>query len=223
MGLHKLMGAGKYPAQATPIGRRRAKLLPMPGKLSSRTRLSLAAFAAFSVWITWQAKSLEGGLRSASGTALVGREPPAFALETTDGRKVSLNDYIGKKNFALIFWASWCGPCRLELPVVKAFYQKARPMRDDFEIFAISLDEFPDAAVGAAGSMHLPFPVLVKGQKVAEAYSVAVIPQMLIVDKSGKVKYGQTGFSAGLEMILAQNFGLDSKRFIRGLSDPSDH
>jgi hypothetical protein len=96
-------------------------------------------------------------------------------------------------------------------------------MRGDFEIFAISLDEFPDAAVGAANNMHLPFPVLVNGAKVAEAYSVAAIPQMLIVDKSGKVRFGQAGFSAGLEMILAQNFGLDPKSFIRGPGDPSDH
>ena len=185
--------------------------------------LAIAVFAVFTGWMTWQAKRLEGGLRDDSGTAMVGRDAPAFTLDSTDGAKITLADFRGKKTVALIFWASWCGPCRMELPVVKAFYRKARPMRDDFEILAISVDEYADSALGAAHAMNLPFPVLVNGERIASAYGVGGIPQTLIVDKSGKVKSGQTGFNFGLEMVLAQDFGLDPKLFLKEPNAAASH
>jgi peroxiredoxin len=194
----------------------------MPAGPIARSRVALIAFAAFSIWINWQAKKLDGVSDAASGAALVGREPPRFTLAATDGRNISLDDLLNKKKVAIIFWASWCGPCRMELPVVRDFYEKARPMRDDFEILAISLDEYADAAAGAASSMHLPFPVLVNGEKVAGAYGVVSIPQLFIIDKSGKVTYAQGGFNTGLEALLAQSFGLDLKRFM-GETNGSGH
>lgn len=178
-------------------------------------RLAIAALGLFTVWITWEAKHVEGGLRDESGTAMVGKRAPEFTLDRWNGGKVSLADFRGK-NVALVFWASWCGPCRLELPVLREFYKKARPMRDDFEVLAISLDEYADAAEGAAGSMKLPFPVLLKGEKVSYAYGVGSIPQLLIVDKSGKITYGQVGFNIGMEAILAAQFHLDPKIFLKG-------
>jgi peroxiredoxin len=195
----------------------------MPGQSASRRWLALVAFIAFSLWINWQAKRLEGGLRTQSGTALLGKEPPEFTLSAIDGRRVSLTDYLHKKNVALVFWASWCGPCRLELPALKQFYERARPMRDDFEILAISMDDYADAATGAANAMHLPFPVLVNGQKVAGVYGVEAIPQTLIVGKSGTVNFGQTGFNMGLELLLAQKFGLDPKPFLNGTNGATGH
>lgn len=177
--------------------------------------LAVAALALFTVWITWEAKRMEGGLREDSGTAMVGKQAPAFTLDRWNGGKVSLDDFHGK-NVALVFWASWCGPCRLELPLLREFYKKARPMRDDFEVLAISIDEYADAAEGAAAIMKLPFPVLLKGEKVSYAYGVGSIPQTLIVDKSGKVIYGQVGFNMGMETVLALQLHLDPKVFVKG-------
>lgn len=195
----------------------------MPSGINPKFVWALAAFLVFSVWINWQAKRLEGGLRSEIGTPLAGKEPPVFTLTATDGRRISLSDYLHKKNLALLFWASWCGPCRVELPVAKHFYEKARPMRDDFEILAISLDDYGDQAAGAANGMRLPFPVLVNGQRVAEAYRVTAIPQLILVNKSGKVTMGYTGVNMGLEMLLAQNFGFDARQFIAGSNGATSH
>ena len=195
----------------------------MPGGLTSKGVCALAIFIGFSLWINFEAKRLEGGLPSESGTALIGKEPPLFTLATTEGHRVSLADYLHRKNLALVFWASWCGPCRMEMPLLKSFYEKARPMRDDFEILAVSTDEYADAASGAANGMHLPFPVLVGGEKVAEAYGVAAIPQMLIINKSGKVTFGQRGVNMGLKVFLAQSFGLDTKLFLDGANGTASH
>ncbi len=178
-------------------------------------RLALAALALYTVWITWEAKRLEGGLRDDSGTAMVGKQAPDFTLSAWNGGKVSLADFRGK-NVALVFWASWCEPCRLELPLLRDFYTKARPLRNDFEVLAISIDEYADAAEGAAGSMKLPFPVLLNGEKVSHTYAVVNIPQMLIVDKTGKVAYGQVGFNMSMEAMLAAQFHLDPKLFLKG-------
>ena len=109
------------------------------------------------------------------------------------------------------------------MPLLKSFYERARSMRDDFEILAISIDEYADAAAGAANGMHLPFPVLVGGEKVADAYGVAAIPQMLIIDKSGKVAFGQSGVNMGLKVLLAQSFGLDTKLFLDGANGAASH
>ena len=178
-------------------------------------RLAFAALGLFTVWITWEAKRLEGGLREDSGTAMVGKQAPGFTLDQWNGGKVSLDSFRGK-NVALVFWASWCGPCRLELPLLKEFYKKARPMRDDFEVLAISIDEFADAAEGAAANMKLPFPVLLKGEKVSYAYGVGSIPQMIFVDKTGKVTFGQVGFNMAMDGVLAAQFHLDPKVFLKG-------
>jgi thiol-disulfide isomerase/thioredoxin len=195
----------------------------MPGGLTAKGVCALALFIIFSLWINVQAKRLEAGLHSRSGTALIGKEPPLFTLTATDGRRVSLGDYLHRKNLALVFWASWCGPCRMEMPLLKSFYEKARPMRDDFEILAVSIDEYADAATGAANGMHLPFPVLVGGERVADAYGVAAIPQTLIIDKSGKVTFAESGVNMGLKGLLAQSFGLEAKFFLEGANGAANH
>jgi peroxiredoxin len=174
--------------------------------------LAIACLAIFTAWITWQAKKLEIASIPGNSNALLSKPAPDFQLSSIDGRTVALGDFHGKKNVVLIFWASWCGPCRLELPALVSFYQRTHKPDSGYEILAISIDEFRESAQGAAAGMKLSFPVLMDdGQKAAGAYGVWSIPSLFVIDKSGKVIYSDVGFDFGLEFALAGHLGIDPK------------
>ncbi len=184
----------------------------MRSRPSPRAILALAAVAAFTVWITWRAKALElGSHRHDAPSVLIGKPAPDFALESLDGHQVSLADYRGKK-LVVTFWASWCGPCRMELPVLAKFYQQTHKPDSDFEVLAISIDTEKDAAQGAARTLKLPFPVLLDSDsRLSDTYHVEAIPMMFVIDKAGSVAQSHTGFEVGLDFILAQQ--LDIKNY----------
>jgi peroxiredoxin len=190
-----------------------------------RLALVIALLAAFTVWITWRAKTLEGGLHLGEReTSLYNKPAPAFSLPSLDGHTISLTDFHGKRNLVVTFWASWCGPCKMELPVLKAFYAKARTARTDFEIVAISIDEDRAAGEEAGRKLDLPFPVLFDPQqRAAGAYSVSAIPAMFVIDKTGKVTSGQVGFNTSVEYILAQQLGIDNNVITGGNNVGSGH
>jgi peroxiredoxin len=150
---------------------------------------------------------LRGVYRLDRSSALVGRRAPEFALESLGGPQVSLASFSGKTR-VLTFWASWCGPCRMELPMLADFYQRTHQPGSGFEIFAISMDTAPDAARKAAESLKLPFPVLLDPDgRLAGAYQVEAIPMLLVIDREGIITYSYTGFQAGMDVLLAQQLG----------------
>ena len=153
------------------------------------------------------------------------KRAPDFSLPALDGRTISLSDYEGKKKLVLSFWASWCGPCRLELPALRSFYERAHKPDTDFEFLAISIDDTREAAEAAVKETGLPFPVLLDlRQKAANAYNVYGIPTLFVIDKSGRVAYGGVGFNAGLEFILAGQLGIDPKTISPGaVNVPGGH
>jgi peroxiredoxin len=178
---------------------------PPPG-----VALSIAALAVFTVWISWQAKTLERSLTSIAETiAFLHKPAPDFTLKSLDGRTVSLADFRGKQKVVVSFWASWCGPCRMEMPALRSFYQKTHKADADFEIVAVSIDDDRDAAEEYAARSKMPFPVLLDAaQKAAGAYGVDSIPRLFVIDKSGTVTFGQAGYTPGLELQLARELGI---------------
>jgi peroxiredoxin len=181
----------------------------MRTKLSASATLAIAILAAFTVFITWRAKRLEFTMRERAETpSLTNKAAPEIELPTLDGREISLADYRGKKMVVVSFWASWCGPCRMEMPALRAFYQRHRETSNDFEILAISIDDNRKDAEEFADAQKLPFPVLLDLRShAAEAYGVEGIPVLFVIDKYGKVIYGHEGFDALLETQLAQKLG----------------
>ena len=174
--------------------------------------MAIAGLAAFTVWITWRAKALESNfhvLERQAQVKLLNKPAPDFTLKALDGATVSLADFRGKQRVVVSFWASWCGPCRMEVPSLRAFYQKAHKPGADFEMVAVSIDDDGDAARQFAASSRMPFPVLLdSGQKAATAYGVESIPQLYVIDKSGKVTYGHTGLDPAVEYALARELGI---------------
>ncbi len=193
-------------------------------KLSPLQIAGLVALLLFTVFITWRAKKIEKALASHDTiSSLRGKPAPTFSLDSLDGHKVSLADYRGKKKVVISYWASWCGPCRVELPEMKRFYEKYHKDNSDFEFVAISIDDDRESAETYAQKAKLPFPVLLDlRHEAADAYSVEAIPATFIVDKDGKVKQTQTGLDETMEIKLAIELGIKMENGIPQSSGKSD-
>jgi len=132
---------------------------PVRPRLSATAILSITVLAVCTVLLTWRASLLETALQSESEQPeLVEKPAPDFSALTLDGRTVSLADFRGQKKVVVAFWASWCGPCRLEMPSLVQFYKRNHSDSSDFEILAVSIDEDPKEAADFATAMKLNFP-----------------------------------------------------------------
>jgi peroxiredoxin len=164
----------------------------------------------FTVWISWRASVLASRLTGEAETSdLVGKSAPSLNLTTLDGQDISLADLRKTHNVIVAFWASWCVPCRIEMALLKRFYNTARKTHDDLEVVAVSIDEDRAAAANYAATAKLPFRVLVDtSQRVANAWHVGVIPLLFIVDKNGKVAFAHVGEESALDVVLAGELSL---------------
>jgi peroxiredoxin len=185
---------------------------------------ALAILAAFTVWITWRAKTIETSLGSFEGqaSALDGKPAPDFRLASLDGRTVSAADFRGRKKLVVSFWASWCGPCRMEMPVLAKFYRLTHKADADYEIVSISVDDDRADAEKAAAELKMPFTVLLDPtSRTLQSYGVDAIPAMFVIDKDGKVLHGQVGFETGFDFLLAQELGIKNYTPMAGATDDS--
>jgi len=163
--------------------------------------LAFIVFVGASGWITRRAKQLDLPAEPGTDSDLIGQLAPDFTLKALDGREVKLSDYRGKKTVLLAFWASWCGPCRMEMPSLQSFYRQNRG--SGVEVLAVSIDDDPAAAKRYAEQSRLLFPVLVdNNQQAASEYQVEGIPVIFVVDPAGKVKYALEGLNPSLEAVL---------------------
>ena len=112
-----------------------------------------------------------------------GEAAPDFAMVLDDGRYLRLSDLQGKP-VVLNFWATWCGPCRLEMPELV----KAADANDDLVVLAADVQEAhsPVADFAAEFKMNLPI-VLDKDGKVRGLYRVPGLPTTYFIDKTGKI------------------------------------
>lgn len=165
---------------------------------------------AFTIFIIWRAHLLELTLQGESEQPqLVDKPAPNFSATTPDGRTVSLADFHGQKNIVVAFWASWCGPCRLEMPDLARFYKRHHTDSSDFEVLAVSIDHEPKDAEEFAAGQKLRFPVLLdSNERMADDYGVYSIPTMFVINKNGKITYGHSGYSDAMEYRLASELGL---------------
>jgi len=113
-----------------------------------------------------------------------GKPAPDFTLKTLDGKKISLSDLKGKV-VLVNFWATWCPPCREEMPLFERVYRKYKDK--GFEILAISTDSSVDPIKKFVKEFKVSFPVLLDDGKVSNLYSIQGLPTSFLIDREGKV------------------------------------
>ncbi len=113
-----------------------------------------------------------------------GKEAPDFTLKTLDGRSVSLKDYRGKV-VLVNFWATWCPPCREEMPLFEEVYEKYR--EKGFEVLAVSTDSSKEAVTDFVKKYKLKFTVLFDDANVANIYGIQGLPTSFLIDREGKI------------------------------------
>ena len=118
---------------------------------------------------------------------------PDFALEDMDGETHRLSELRGQV-VMVNFWATWCPPCREEMPSMEAVYQDLK--EQGFQVLALNQWETPDQVFPYMGQLEVypSFPVLFdRDSSVAEAYGVKGLPTTVLVDKQGRVVYRAVG------------------------------
>jgi peroxiredoxin len=181
--------------------------------MKSATLLAAVVLGAFTVWITARAKATEedAGTRAAAVNA-AGKDAPALTLPSLEGRTISLSDYRGKKTVVIAYWASWCSPCRAEIPILNRLYNRGHATVNEFEVLAVSVDEDRAEAEKFAKETGMTFPVLLDpGRHTIDAFHVDNVPSLIVVDPAGKIVYGHSGFDQRTGMDLAGKLGFPGR------------
>jgi cytochrome c biogenesis protein CcmG/thiol:disulfide interchange protein DsbE len=129
---------------------------------------------------------------SQTQAATGGKAAPDFTLEAADGHKVTLSELRGQV-VLLNFWATWCGPCKIEMPWFMDFQRKYKDR--GFTVLAVSLDEGGwDVVRPYAEEMQFNFPVVVGSDEIASGFGeFDALPTTFVLDKDGKIVASHTG------------------------------
>ena len=137
------------------------------------------------------------GTGAAAALPAVGAAAPDFASKSDSGRNVRLSELRGQV-VLINFWASWCGPCRQELPLLNKVYAQYRAA--GFMLLAVNVDDNRKDADAMLKRLDLRFPILFDGNKnVAKLYGVDTMPATLLIDRDGRVRYVHRGYYSGYE------------------------
>jgi thiol-disulfide isomerase/thioredoxin len=135
---------------------------------------------------------------------------PNFELRDLTGKTVTLESFRGKP-VLLDFWATWCGPCRLSIPLLQEFYSKNK--ETGLVVLGLNMDDEPSGVFAFVNRYKMTYPVLFAGNSTVPAdYEVEGIPHFVFVDPQGRILRVYQGFSpemaesweADLKIALAQ-------------------
>ncbi len=146
-------------------------------------------------WLS--AAALAAGASAAVAAATVGAAAPDFTLRALDGPNLRLQEQRGKV-VLVNFWATWCGPCRKEMPHLNRLADKYRA--SGLVLLGVNVDDDVRNATDVAAKLGVKFPVLFDtDKKVSRLYDLNSMPSTLVIDRNGRVRFVHRGYQDGYE------------------------
>ena len=134
---------------------------------------------------------------SLASSGLTGQTAPDFVLKSATGENLRLSEYRGDV-VMINFWATWCGPCRQEMPLLDELYD--RYQRVGFNLLGVNIDDDSRRAMAMVNELGISFPVLFdEDKKVSKLYEVEAMPLTLLLDREGTVRHVHHGYQPGYE------------------------
>lgn len=147
------------------------------------------------------------GLTVANAQLSAGKKAPDFTLNALDGKSYTLSNFFKKpaKIVVLDIWATWCPPCKAEVPYLIDLHKKYSGK--DVQIIGVAIDNDKSTVSEFAKSKNINYLVLhdSDAQKVEKPYNVKSIPTTYIIDKKGVIRYVHSGFSGKNDATKIEN------------------
>lgn len=123
---------------------------------------------------------------------------PDFTLKRAEGGNLRLAEQRGQV-VLINFWASWCGPCRIEMPHLNKLHDKYKA--GGFMVLGVNIDDDPRHGAATAARWGVKFPVLLDAEKtVTRTYDLGAMPSTVLVDRDGRIRFLHRGYRDGLEL-----------------------
>ena len=154
----------------------------------------LKAWLAMTAAIVLIASAVAAGIEPSSA--------PDFTLKSQEGENIRLSEYRGEV-VLINFWASWCGPCRQEMPVLSELHDKYRAL--GFTVLGVNVETDTRKAKKLLQELPVSFPVVFDSDSVvSKQYDVIAMPSTVLVDRNGTMRYLHRGYKPGLEDVYRQ-------------------
>jgi len=124
---------------------------------------------------------------------------PDFTLKSASGENIKLSELRGQV-VMINFWASWCGPCRQEMPLLDDLHARYSPM--GFTMLGVNVEKDSRKAKALLKDLPVDFPILFdQKNQVSKDYDVVAMPSTVLVDRDGNIRYIHKGYKAGDESV----------------------
>jgi peroxiredoxin len=142
------------------------------------------------------------GMAAISPLANAAGVAPDFTLKSNHGDNLRLSEHRGDV-ILLNFWASWCGPCRQEMPLLNSLNERYSKL--GFNVIGVNVDKDSALADKILKDIPVGFPVLYDNlSMVSSTYAVKSMPTTVIIDRDGNMRYIHNGYKPGLEQTYEQ-------------------
>ena len=120
-----------------------------------------------------------------------------FTLKSRSGKNIKLSELRGEV-VMLNFWASWCGPCRKEMPILEKIHKKYKKL--GFTLLGVNVEQDTRAAKRYLKDVKVSFPILFDpANKTSKLYNVSAMPTTILIDRNGNKRFLHKGYKSGYE------------------------